>query len=157
MGYLRRPVASTAWILAHAGARATVPVTTATVIYGAHVRPITHPGTVPERVTEFEADDGSHDIAAATAALDGALGLSRPGAARLLVIVSDGHYDDDERAAGRAEVDRVRASGCAVLWLTTDDHDDPFDGVTVHQLTRPTATARAIGHAATAALRAATR
>lgn len=44
MGYLRGPVASTAWILAHAGARATVPVTTATVIYGANVRPITHPG-----------------------------------------------------------------------------------------------------------------
>jgi hypothetical protein len=155
MGYLRRPVASTAWILAHAGDRATVPVTTATVIYGAHVRPITHPGTVPDLVTEFEADDGSHDIAAATAALDGALGLSRPGAARLLVFVSDGHYDHDERAAGRAQVDRLRASGCAVLWLTTDDQDDPFDGVTVHKLTSPTATAQAIGRAATAALRAA--
>ncbi|MFI7676432.1 VWA domain-containing protein [Actinophytocola sp. NPDC049390] len=155
MGYLRRPVASTAWILAHAGHRATVPVTTATVIYGAHVRPITHPGTVPDLVTEFEADDGSHDIAAAAAALDGALGLSQPGAARLLVIVSDGHYDHDERAAGRKQVDRLRASGCAVLWLTTDDRDDPFDGVTVHQLTSPTATAQAIGRAATAALRAA--
>lgn len=155
MGYLRRPVASTAWILAHAGHRATVPVTTATVIYGAHVRPITHPGTVPDLVTEFEADDGSHDIAAATAALDGALGLSHPGAARLLVIVSDGHYDPAERAAGRAQVDRLRASGCAVLWLTTDDHDDPFDGVTVHKLTSPTATAQAIGRAATTALRAA--
>jgi hypothetical protein len=155
MGYLRRPVASTAWILAHAGARATVPVTTATVIYGAHVRPITHPGTVPDLVTEFEADDGSHDIAAATAALDGALGLSRPGAARLLVIVSDGHYDHYERAAGRKQVNRLRASGCAVLWLTTDDRDDPFDGVTVHQLTSPTATAQAIGRAATTALRAA--
>jgi hypothetical protein len=154
MGYLRRPVASTAWILAHAGHRATVPVTTATVIYGAHVRPITHPGTVPDLVTEFEADDGSHDIAAATAALDGALGLSHPGAARLLVIVSDGHYDPDERATGHTQIDRLRASGCAVLWLTTDDRDDPFDGVTVHKLTSPTATAHAIGRAATTALRA---
>jgi hypothetical protein len=155
MGYLRRPVASTAWILAHAGHRATVPADTAAVIYGAHVRPITHPGTAPHLVTEFEANDGSHDIAAATAALDGALGLSQPGAARLLVIVSDGHYDHDERAAGRQQVDRLRACGCAVLWLTTDPDDDPFDGVTVHQLTSPTATAQAIGRAATAALRAA--
>jgi hypothetical protein len=155
MGYLRRPVASTAWILAHAGHRATVPVTAATVIYGAHVRPITHPGTAPDLVTEFEADDGSHDIAAATAALDGALGLSHPGAARLLVIVSDGHYDDDERTAGRTQVDRLRASGCAVLWLTTDPNDNPFDGVTVHKLTSPTATAQAIGRAATTALRTA--
>ncbi|MBW4717361.1 VWA domain-containing protein [Saccharothrix obliqua] len=155
MGHLRHPVASTAWILAHAGHRATVPVTTAAVIYGAHVRPITHPGTAPDLVTEFEADDGSHDIAAATAALDGALGLSHPGAARLLVIVSDGHYDRNERATGRAQVDRLRASGCAVLWLTTDDRDKPFDGVTVHKLTSPTTTAQAIGRAATAALRAA--
>lgn len=155
MGYLRQPVASTAWILAHAAAHATVPVTTATVIYGAHVRPITHPGTIPNRVTEFEANDGSHDIATATAALDGALGLSRPGAARLLVIVSDGHYTPRERGAGRAQVDRLLASGCAVLWLTTDPEDEPFDGVTVHQLSKPTATAQAIGRAATAALRAA--
>lgn len=155
MGYLRHPVASTAWILAHAGARATVPVTTATVIYGAHVRPITHPGTIPNLVTEFAANDNSHDIATATAALDGALGLSRPGAARLLVIVSDGHYDPEERDAGHAQVDRLRASGCAVLWLTTDPKDDPFHGVTVHRLSKPTATAQAIGRAATAALRAA--
>ena len=154
MGHLRGPVASTAWILAHAGHRATVPATTATVIYGAHVRPITHPGTAPALVTEFEADDSSHDIAAA-AALDGALGLSRPGAARLLVIVSDGHYDHDERAAGRTQVDRLRTSGCAVLWLTTDPDDDPFDRVTVHKLTSPTATAHAIGRAATTALRTA--
>ncbi|GAA1291702.1 hypothetical protein [Saccharothrix xinjiangensis] len=154
MGDLRHPVASTAWILAHAGHRATVPVTTATVIYGAHVRPITHPGVIPDQVTEFEANDCSHDIATATAALDGALGLSRPGAARLLVIVSDGMYDVDERAAGHHQVDRLRASGCAVLWLTTDQHDHPFDGVTVHRLTDPTTTARAIGHAATTALRA---
>lgn len=157
MGYLRRPVASAAWILANAGHHATIPVTTATVIYGAHVRPITHPGTVPDLVTEFETNDGSHDIATAAAALDGALELSLPGAARLLVIVSDGHYDYDERAAGCAQIDRMRAAGCAVLWLTTDDKDAPFDGVTVHKLTTPATTARAIGQAATAALRATAR
>lgn len=43
------------------------------------------------------------------------------------------------------------------MWLTTDDRDDPFDGVTVHKLTDPATTARAIGRAATTALRAATR
>ena len=37
-------------------------------------------------------------------------------------------------------------------WLTTDDRDDPFDGVTVHRLTSPTATAQTIGRAATTAL-----
>ncbi|WP_156755866.1 VWA domain-containing protein [Actinokineospora pegani] len=157
MGYLSGPVASTAWILAYAGHRASVPVTTATVIYGAQVRPVTHPGTVPHQVTEFAANDGAHDVATAAAALDGALGLSQPGAARLLVIVSDGHYLGSETDAGQKQLDRLRAAGCAILWLTTDPTDNPMRGATVHQLSDPTNTAQAIGRAATAALRATAR
>jgi hypothetical protein len=156
MRHLRGPVASTAWILAHAAYHAIVPAETATVIFGEHVRPITHPGTAPATVTEFEADDGWEAIDTATAALDGALGLSRPGAARLLVIVSDGHIvDDDQSWNGQRRINRLRASGCAVLWLTSNDTDTPFAGATVHQLADPTATAQAIGRAATTALRAA--
>jgi hypothetical protein len=156
MKHLRGPVASTAWILAHAAHHATVPAETATVIFGEHVRPITHPGTTPATITEFEADDGWEAIDTATAALDGALGLSRPGAARLLVIVSDGHIvDHHQQCNGQKRINRLRASGCAVLWLTSHDTDTPFDGVTVHQLADPTTTAQAIGRAATAALRAA--
>lgn len=157
MLHLRGPVASTAWILAHAGRHATVPVDSATVIFGAHVRPITRPGTVPDDVTEFEARDDQERITRAIDALDGALGLSRPGAARLLVIVSDGHVSGDERPDGQKRVDRLRASGCAVLWLTSRPSDHPFNGVTVHQLTDPTTTATAIGRAATTALKAAIR
>jgi hypothetical protein len=157
MRHLRGPVASTAWILAHAGRHSTVPTETAAVIFGVHVRPITHPGKVPAELTEFEADDDWESIALAVDSLDGALGLSRPGAARLLVIVSDGHFSGDERPAGQKRVDRLRASGCAVLWLTSHAYDEPFDGVTVHQLTSPTATAAAIGRAATNALKAAVR
>ncbi|NRN65746.1 von Willebrand factor A [Kibdelosporangium sp. 4NS15] len=156
MGRLRRPVASTAWILANAARHATVPVDTATVIFGRYVRPITRPGTVPDVVTEFEADDDYENITTATAALDGALGLSQPGAARLLVIVSDGHLVHTyQRHEGQKLINRLRANGCAVLWLTNNPGDTPLDGVTVHQLTNPTATAQAIGRAATAALRAA--
>lgn len=157
MRHLRGPVASTAWILANAGRHATVPVDTATVIFGVHVRPITHPGKVPAEVTEFDADDDWESVALAVDSLDGALGLSRTGAARLLVIVSDGHFSGDERPAAQKRVDRLRASGCAVLWLTSNSWDAPFDGVTVHQLTSPTATAAAIGRAATNALKAAIR
>ena len=157
MSHLRGPVASTAWILANAGRHATVPVETATVIFGVHVRPITHPGKVPAEVTEFEADDDWESVGLAVDSLDGALGLSRPGAARLLVIVSDGHFQGGERPAGQKRVDRLRASGCAVLWLTTHASDYPFNGVAVHQLTSPTTTAAAIGRAATNALKAATR
>jgi hypothetical protein len=147
-------VASTAWILAHAAHHTTVPADTATVIFGHHVRPITHRGTAPAEVTEFEANDNWEDIATAIDALDGALGLCRPGAARLLVIVSDGHYRDTARRDGQQRIDRLRATGCGVLWLTTDTTDMPMDGTTVQLITDPAATARTIGHAATAALRA---
>lgn len=149
------PVASTAWILAHASHHAKIPADTAMVIFGNHVRPITHPGTVPAEVTEFAARDNYEEIAVAIDALDGALGLARHGAARLLVIVSDGHFRDVPRRDGQLRLDRLRANGCGVLWLTTDRRDNPLDGATVHTLTDPTATAQAIGHAATAALRAA--
>jgi len=148
------PVASTAWILAHAVHRTTVPADTATVIFGHHVRPITRPGTAPTEVTEFEANDNWEDIATAIDALDGALGLSRPGAARLLVIVSDGHYRDTARQDGQQRIDRLRATGCGVLWLTTDTTNTPLDGATVQLITDPATTAQTIGHAAAAALRA---
>lgn len=150
-----RPVASAAWILANAAHHATVPGTTATVIFGNHVRPITAPGTTPAHVTEFDADDDWEDVGRAIDALDGALDLSRPGAARLLVIVSDGEFRTDPLRDGQLRIDRLRAAGCGVLWLAPDAFwSKPLDGATVLTLTDPTTTAQAIGRAATAALRA---
>ncbi|RSM37872.1 VWA domain-containing protein [Amycolatopsis balhimycina DSM 5908] len=157
MGWAREHVASAAWILANAARHTRVPADTASVIFGNHVRPLTHPGKPPTEVTEFRSNDNYEDIPRALDALDGSLGLSRPGAARLVVIVSDGNYRDDPRRDGQKKLDRLRASGCAVLWLTTSDVDTPLDGATVHVLTDPATAARAIGHAATAALRAAAR
>ncbi|WP_206789616.1 vWA domain-containing protein [Amycolatopsis sp. MtRt-6] len=157
MGWARAHVASAAWILANAARHTRVPADTASVIFGRNVRPLTHPGKPPTEVTEFRANDNYEDIPRALDALDGALGLSRPGAARLVVIVSDGKYRSDPRRDGQKKLDRLRASGCAVLWLTTSANDTPLDGATVHVLTDPTTAARAIGHAATAALRAAAR
>jgi hypothetical protein len=157
MGWARDHVASAAWILANAARHTTVPAQTATVIFGNRVRPLTLPGTAPATVTEFASNDNWEDIPTAIDALDGALGLSTPGAARLLVIVSDGRFRPAPRLAGQKRLNRLRANGCAVLWLTTRDTDTPLDGATVHRLTDPTTAARAIGRAATTALRAATR
>lgn len=157
MTAVTRPVASTAWILAHAAHHTQVPAATATVIFGGHVHPITHPGIAPQRVTEFTADGYLEDIGGALDALDGALGLAHPGAARLLVIVSDGNFYAEDRDAGQRRVNRLRATGCGVLWIATRSTDCPLEGATVHRLTHPTHTAQAIGRAATAALRAATR
>jgi hypothetical protein len=157
MGWARAHVASAAWILANAARHTRVPADSASVIFGHHVRPLTHPGKPPAEVTEFRSNDNYEDIPRALDALDGSLGLSRPGAARLVVIASDGNFRADPRRDGQKKLDRLRASGCAVLWLTTSDMDTPFDGATVHLLTDPTTAARAIGHAATAALRVARR
>jgi hypothetical protein len=157
MGWVSDHVASAAWILANAARHTTVPAQTATVIFGNRVRPLTLPGKAPAVVTEFASNDNWEDVPTALDALDGALGLSTPGAARLLVIVSDGRFRPAPRANGQRKLDRLRANGCAVLWLTTRDTDTPLAGATVHRLTDPTTAARAIGRAATTALRAATR
>ncbi|OXM44495.1 hypothetical protein [Amycolatopsis alba] len=151
------PVASAAWILAHAAHHTDVPATTATVTFGSGlVTPITRPGATPARITEFGTGLAGHVIDDAIEALDGALDLSRPNAARLLVVISDGDFEDETREPGQRLLDRLRATGCAVLWLLPGGSpwNRPMDGVTNHTLTDPAATARAIGQAATAALRA---
>ena len=150
------PVASAAWILARAAHLAHGDATTATVLFGYHVRPITRPGEVPTHVTEFHADDGTEDAITAIDALDSALGLSRPDAARLLVIVSDGYFVGPGQPRGtQRRLDRLRAAGCGVLWLLPVDWNPGFTGVTYDVLTDPATTAATIGRAAVAALRAA--
>ncbi|WP_306356780.1 MULTISPECIES: hypothetical protein [unclassified Nocardia] len=155
-GSMRRFVADTAsaaWILATAAHLASMPADTATLAFGSKVLPITHPGTVPAKVTEFPAPDDYEAIDTAIDALDGALGLSRPENTRLLVIISDGHFEDIPRRAAQKRLDRLRASGCAVLWLTPHPRSTPLTGATVHTLTDPAAIAAAIARAAVAAVR----
>lgn len=158
MNAFAEPVASAAWILAHATHHTRVAATTATVIFGRYVRPITRPGTPPRPVTKFAANDGVEAIDKAVNALDGALNLSHADAARLLVIVTDTYIvDETYRANAQKHLARLRATGCAVLWLTPEGLPPVADLVEsdiVYTLTDPTTTARDIGRAATAALRA---
>ncbi len=149
------PAASAAWILARAAA-AIPGAQTATVTYGDEVRPITRPGRAPAKVAEFTAPDGTEKFCQAVDALDGALGLSRPGAARLLVIISDGCYDaPGERVGGQKRLTRLAKAGCGVLWIDPGyPWTKPMAGahtVTV-TVTDPAATAGTIAKAATRAL-----
>jgi hypothetical protein len=135
-----------------------VHATTATVIFGEHVRPIVHPGASPALVTEFHATDMYEAADEALDALDGALGLSRPGAARLLVIVSDGLWQEEPRRTAQAHVDRLRRSGCGLLWLAPKETEPVWaaqhlDGAKVLELGNPAATATSIARAATTVLR----
>ena len=66
-------------------------------------------------IASINVDDNWEDIPTAIDALDHTLGLSRPGAARLLVIVSDGMFRADPRSAGQQRIDREHVlAGVAV-------------------------------------------
>jgi hypothetical protein len=149
---LARPVASAAWIMARAVSHIS-DARSATVIFGAHVRPVTYPGQVPTKVREFTAADGTEQFTEAIDALDAAAELTRPGAARLLVVVSDGHFVPDQRTRGQQRIDRLVASGCGVLWLALGNHVDPMKDTHLLTLDQPTAAAAIIGEAAAHALR----
>ncbi|MFG2091817.1 VWA domain-containing protein [Spirillospora sp. NPDC048824] len=154
MKAMAAPVASAAWILARAAGH--IPdALAATVIFGATVRPITRPGHTPNAVTEFAANDSREDFVQAVDALDSAVELTRPGAARLLVIVSDGKFKDDQPKDGQKRLERLTASGCAVLWLALTDEARVMNGAYPVTLTDPAAAADAIGAAAARALRTA--
>ncbi|MBH0777691.1 hypothetical protein IT779_15555 [Nocardia sp. NEAU-351] len=147
-------VASAAWIMARAAHLATLPADTATITFGREVRTIVEPGTAPAEVTEFRADDYFEVADEAIDVLDGHLGLARGENTRLLVMISDGYFRPHVRARAQQRLDRLRAAGCAVLWLTPDDPDaTPLRGATVHTLTDPAATIQAIARAATTAVR----
>jgi len=146
------PVASTAWILATA-ARHVPDATAATVIFGDAVRPLTIPGQPPQKVTTFKSNDGYEEFRGAVDALDGACQLTRPGAARLLVIVSDGMFKDTQRADGQRRLDRLRAHGCAVLWITPANRQaTPLHADATLTLANPADTADHIARAAIRAL-----
>lgn len=78
---------------------------------------------------------------------------ARKDAARLLVILSDGYFDDDECTSGQARITRVTATGCGVLWLHPDAGDRVMRGAHALTLTNPADIADAIGQVATRALR----
>ncbi|CUU60893.1 VWA domain containing CoxE-like protein [Parafrankia irregularis] len=148
-----KPAASTAWITATAAAA--VPGThTQTVIFGRHVRALSHPGAAPQKVTKFEANDGTEVFTEAVDLLTASLGLDRPGGAiRLLVVISDGKFLTTEKEQGEARLRRLASSGCHLLWITPSKTNSPIPPAPGITLDTPTTTATAIADAALRALR----
>jgi hypothetical protein len=157
MGALTGPVASATWILARA-ASALPGATAATVLFGNQVHALSHPGRAPGQVTDFAAPDGTEQLCRAIDALDGTLGLSHPGAARLLVIVSDMFLVAPGEVPGaQRRISRLAKTGCGVIILRpeTPRADTPeWTDAQVITLTDPADTIEVIARAATRALTA---
>jgi hypothetical protein len=152
------PISSAAWILAHAVRLAGPDNASATAAFGDTVTAITRPGKPPTTVTTFSAESGTEMFCGALDALDGALDLTRPGTARLLVIVSDGYlYGPGQRTGGQERITRLAKAGCAVLWLDLTGKAEVMTGATALVLKDPTDAIDAIGKAATRALATAAR
>ncbi|WP_435124637.1 hypothetical protein [Actinacidiphila sp. bgisy144] len=148
------PVASAAWIVARAAALTDPDSRTATIAYDTHLTALTRPThRAPERVTTVGANGRSHNLAKALDALDHGLELSRPGAGRLLVIVTDAIYTPDETAQAVTRVKQLTTAGCAVLQLTLTARSQHLPGTTLLHLPQPSSAPAAIAQAATDAIR----
>jgi hypothetical protein len=157
MHYAMKPMAVTAYVLSEAVRR--VQGRTAMVYYGNSVFPTLKPGEHLSEVKIYGANDSTEEFDPAFRALDGALNLLNGEGARLLVVVSDGHYRSDQRSEAREWMRRCEEAGVAVLWM-------PFDsGNTIKSLVRnqrgvtilegdldPVTAASEIGRAAATAL-----
>jgi hypothetical protein len=119
-----------------------------------HGQPITR-DALRARVAEFSAADKYEDFTRAVNALDEALGLSRPGATRILVIVSDGRYKGTQHADGQKLITRLAASGCLVIWIAPSDTANTMTGARVVILADPAAASAAVARAVAASARTA--
>lgn len=152
MGIASAPMASAAWIVARATALTDPDSRAATVAYDMTLTAINAPGRTPHQVSEFAARGMGHRLAEAIDTLDAGLGLTAPGAGRLLVIASDGYYSPGEAARAAMRIKALRDAGCAVLWLAFAPDPRPLPGATLVKLTQPARAAAVIAKAATTAL-----
>ncbi|MEU9509302.1 VWA domain-containing protein [Micromonospora sp. NPDC048170] len=146
-----KPMSSAAWIVAQAATRAGA--TSATLAYGDRITVLIPPGRRPAKVRDMRADAGTERFVEACAEADRLLHLSTPGTARLLVVVSDGHYVNPDES--QATITRLHHAGCAVLWLAPDNKGWPsrvYDNTTTITVDDPTTCVNLIGEAAIDAL-----
>jgi hypothetical protein len=139
------PMASAAWILSEATKRVQGKV--AMVYYGEDVFATLKAGQHLDKVTVYSAQDGTEKFDKAFQALNGSLNLLNGSGARLLVIVSDGHYTQDEEAKAKKWMARCDREGVAVLWLGAGSYGSYGEGYT----TAPSASYVRLGEDVTSA------
>jgi hypothetical protein len=120
MGGAMNPMATTAWVLAEAGRR--IQARTAMVYYGEGVFPTLRAGQRLDEVNVYSATDGTEKFNEAFMALESHLNLLDSRGAKMLVIVSDGHYSGNQPTKAKEWIRECDKRGVAVLWLTFDSH-----------------------------------
>ena len=109
------PMAVTAWVMSEAVRR--VQGKCAMAYFGNDVFSTLRPNEQLSEVKVWSASDGEEKFEKAFRALDGALGLNYGDGARLLVVVSDGHYKGVEVDATERLLRQADKNGVAILWL----------------------------------------
>lgn len=93
----------------------------ATVYYGQGTIPVMKPGEVQRQVDIWEANDGGHVIGDAFKMLNGALRISEGTGARLLVVISDAHYQSRETNEAEEAIKACLTTGAGVVWMDLSD------------------------------------
>ena len=159
MASAMQPMAVTAWAMSEAVRR--VQGRCAMVYYGSGVFPTLKPGQHLPEVNVYTAPDATEKFDKAFKALDGSLNLLNGTGARLLVVVSDGNYTDQEKEKAVHWVNECEKAGVAILWLPfAQDHQLGYSrgivrgtsAVLLQDVKDPADAARQIGKAAADAL-----
>ena len=157
MSSAMQPMAVTAWVMSEAARR--VQARTAMVYYGQDVFPTLKPGQHLTEVNVYTAPDGTEKFNKAFKALDGSLNLLHGSGVRLLVVVSDGCYTEDEITRAKQWIRRCHEAGVGVLWMPMGPRDyyaediiKGTDAVLLTDTLDPAKAALEIGRAAARAL-----
>jgi len=118
MGSAMKPMATTAWVLAEAGKR--IQAKTAMVYFGNDVFATLNVGQKLDEVRVYSAPDGTEKFEKGFSALDGKLDLLYGRGVRMLVVVSDGCYTDEESKLAKEAMLDCQRNGVAVLWISPD-------------------------------------
>lgn len=156
MSSAMQPMATTAWVMSEAVKR--VQGRCAMVYYGNDVFPTLKAGESLPEVTVYTAGDSTEKFDKAFKALDGSLNLLRGQGARLLVVVSDGHYTPVEVRAVEKWVKACQRANVAVLWIPFDNGEKASElcrnthAVVLGGMLDPTEASAQIGQACAKAL-----
>ena len=130
--------ASGAWSLAKA-TQMIADAQIAMVSFGDSVQPIIDPRKRIAQVPVLKTPYGTNYFLDALETIEGELDLTRPGAARLVVILTDGCFTGYELSMRDRALKRLADMGVKFLWLVTDDGGDDnvipgkIPGVHVHR------------------------